>query len=192
MSEIFTEEKHDVLLGQMLIKLKKIVKLVNRKANVAGNRQEKLLDSVADSNKESVINALDEYFSNPEAEHFQHGISAPRAYINLISKGGDVNFGIPMPRGSLQASIQEVIQNHVDGKYEIHKKEYLNFHELPGYDVDIVNDVTISKDLKEMVLEEVNNYFKHSIENAEVRLAKQQSELNSAKSNHDKYLKLLD
>ena len=43
-----------------------------------------------------------------------------------------------------------------------------------------------------MVLEEVNNYFKHSIENAEMRLAKQQSALNSAKSNHDKYLKLLD
>tara|TARA_R110000824_G_scaffold5175_8_gene24014 strand:+ start:3145 stop:4842 length:1698 start_codon:yes stop_codon:yes gene_type:complete len=192
MSEIFTEEKHDVLLGQMLIKLKKIVKLVNRKANVAGNRQEKLLDSVADSNKESVINALDEYFSNPEAEHFQHGISAPRAYISLISYGGSVNFGIPLPRVSLNAAIQEVIQNRGDGKYEIHKKEYVNFHELPGYDIDIVNDVTISKDLKEMVLEEVNNYFKHSIENAEMRLAKQQSALNSAKSNHDKYLKLLD
>jgi hypothetical protein len=192
MSEIFTEEKLDVLLGLMTIKLKKIATLVNRKANVAGNRQEKLLGSVEGSNKESIINALNDYFSNPDAEHFKQGISAPRAYLSLSAKVIGANLGMPTPHGRLEATIQEVRQKNSDGKYEIHKREGVYFHELSNYGVDLANDITISKDLKDMVLEEVNTHFKYSIKHAKEKVAKAQSALRGTELNYDKYIKILN
>jgi len=204
MKNIFTLDKLEKMQEQIFNLYKEARVVILRKTKSAGSRKEVLLERIEEFNKKSMSEFWNKYFNepfdptNPQKPPSLH--EAVHQYLALTSNRNDMSRIWSPQNLKISATVKYVEQSR-DGKYKITTKEgnisinairnssgYLGLHSLitPEF---IFNSVTLTKDFREMVMQDVYTFYTRKIQISKKELEKAKSNVGVLEIS---YKKLLD
>tara|TARA_R110002012_G_scaffold243131_1_gene417732 strand:- start:5255 stop:6973 length:1719 start_codon:yes stop_codon:yes gene_type:complete len=200
MESIFTLDKLEKMQEEIFNIYKEARVVVLRKKKTAGNRKEVLIERIAEFNKKSMSEFWNNYFNGPfnPADSFKPRSldEAVLQYLALTSNRNSMT-RIWSPKNlKIDATVKYVEQGS-DGKYKIittNKNSFIYLMQFNRYlglpyfasPEFIFDNVTLTKDFREKVNEQVDIFYKNNISKAKEAFEKAKDKVRILENNYKK------
>ena len=200
MESIFTLDKLEKMQEEIFNIYKEARVVVLRKKKTAGNRKEVLIERIAEFNKKSMSEFWNNYFNGPynpaDSNDLRSLDEAVLQYLALTSNRNSMT-RIWSPKNLRIDATVKYVEQGSDGKYKIittKKNSFIYLNSISRYlgltsfasPEFIFDNVTLTKDFREKVNEQVDIFYKNNIKNAKEAFEKAKDKVRILENNYKK------